>query len=70
MTAYGRSVTDSEFEKLRREQLTSAPGDKPWKPDSDPDESAAPRIEVSESESGVTRIDVADTAAVRPGEPD
>ncbi len=30
----------------------------------------APRITVTEKEDGVTRIDVADTAAVRPGEPD
>ncbi len=46
----------------RREELTRAPK-------SDP-EDAAPRITVSEGTNGATRIDVADTAAVRPGKPD
>ena len=50
--------TDAE---LRREQLTRAP-----KSD---EGDAAPRIEVTEHGDDVTRIDVADTAAVRPGEP-
>ena len=63
-------MSDEDFERKRREQLTSAPGDKPGREGSDADESAAPRIEVSETEDGATRIDVADTAAVRPGTPD
>ncbi len=50
--------TDAE---LRREQLTRAP-----KSD---EGDAAPRIEVSKRPDDVTRIDVADTAAVRPGDP-
>ena len=58
-------MDDKEFEKNRRDQLTSAPGDK-WD-DEAAAESTAPRIEVTETESGATRIDVADTAAVRPG---
>ena len=45
-----------------REELTRAP-----KPDP---EDAAPRVELSEGTDGATRIDVADTAAVRPGKPD
>lgn len=61
-------MTDESFEAKRRDQLTSAPGDK-WD-DEAAAESVAPRIEVSESPSGAKRIDVADTAAVRPGEPD
>ncbi|WP_125133084.1 multidrug transporter [Microbacterium sp. 10M-3C3] len=47
-----------DFDDKRRDQLTSAPdateGD------------AAPRIDVSEHD-GITRIDVRDDAAVRPG---
>ena len=43
----------------REEQLTRAP-----KSD---EEDAAPRIEVTERGDGVKRIDVADTAVVRPG---
>lgn len=58
-------MDDKEFEKNRRDQLTSAPGDK-WD-DEAAAESIAPRIEVLETESGAKRIDVADTAAVRPG---
>jgi hypothetical protein len=46
----------------RREELTRAPK-------SDP-EDAAPRIVLSEGTNGATRIDVADTAVVRPGKPD
>ncbi|BDZ46904.1 multidrug transporter [Naasia aerilata] len=60
---------DEEFERKRRDQLTSAPGDKPGREGSDAEESAAPRIEVSETEDGATRIEIADTAAVRPGRP-
>ncbi len=46
----------------RAEQLTSAPKAVP--------EDAAPRITLSEGSDGATRIDIADTAAVRPGGPD
>lgn len=60
-------MTDETFEEKRRDQLTSAPGDK-WN-DEAAAESVAPRVEVTEAPNGATRIDVADTAAVRPGEP-
>lgn len=63
-------MTKDEFDEKRRDQLTSAPGDKPGRAGNDADESAAPRIEVTETESGAKRIDIADTAAVRPGVPD
>jgi hypothetical protein len=46
----------------RHEQLTAAP-------DADPAD-AAPRIRLSKGANGATRIDIADTAAVRPGGPD
>ena len=61
-------MTEDDFEAKRRDQLTSAPGDK-WNEDAAA-ESVAPRVEVSEAPSGATRIDVADSAAVRPGDPD
>jgi hypothetical protein len=48
----------TEDEK-RHDELTRAPKSS--------EEDAAPRITVTERPSGVTRIDVADTAAVRPG---
>lgn len=48
--------------EARREELTRAPK-------SDP-EDAAPRLTLSEGTGGATRIDVADTAVVRPGKPD
>ncbi|WP_396641692.1 multidrug transporter [Microbacterium sp.] len=52
--------TEMTKEEKRRDQLLAAP---------DAVESdAAPRIEVSEHD-GNTRIDIADTAAVRPGPP-
>ncbi|THG32995.1 hypothetical protein [Naasia lichenicola] len=63
-------MTDDDFEAKRRDQLTSAPGDKPDREGSDAEQSAAPRIETSETESGAVRIDIADTAAVRPGKSD
>jgi hypothetical protein len=50
---------EMDFEERRRDELTRAPK-------SDP-EDAAPRVEVSHNEHGDVRIDVADTAAVRPG---
>jgi hypothetical protein len=52
-------MTDDE---KRHDQLTTAPKAK--------ESDAAPRIKISEGESGTTRIDVADTAAVRPGKVD
>lgn len=53
---------EPSFEEQREEQLTRAPKSTP--------EDAAPRIRVSTASTGRTRIDVADTAAVRPGNPD
>lgn len=53
------NLVDAE---ARREELTRAPK-------SDPGD-AAPRIRVSEGTNGATRIDVAESAAVRPGKPD
>lgn len=52
-------MTDDE---KRHDQLTRAPKSS--------EEDAAPRIVVSEGTGGATRIDVADTAVVRPGNPD
>lgn len=51
-------MTDAE---KRHDQLTRAPKSS--------EEDAAPRITTSEH-AGITRIDVAETAAVRPGNPD
>jgi hypothetical protein len=48
--------------EARREELLRAPKADP--------EDAAPRITLSEGTNGATRIDVADTAVVRPGTPD
>jgi hypothetical protein len=45
----------------RREELTRAPKSSP--------EDAAPRIVLSEGADGATRVDVAETAVVRPGGP-
>ncbi|CAN5283040.1 hypothetical protein BH11ACT5_BH11ACT5_10000 [soil metagenome] len=53
------SMTDDE---KRHDQLTRAPKSS--------EEDAAPRIVAEEQRDGVIRIDVADTAAVRPGNPD
>jgi len=52
-------MTDDE---KRRDQLLRLSGST--------EEDAAPRITVEETDEGVTRIDIADTAAVRPGDPD
>ncbi|HWM35407.1 MAG TPA: hypothetical protein VNR36_14360 [Pseudolysinimonas sp.] len=53
---------DMTEDEKRRDQLTRAPKS---------DESdAAPRIVVTERPGRPTRIDVAETAAVRPGDPD
>ena len=54
-----KQLTDPEE---REEQLTRAPKSGP--------EDAAPRVELSPGTGGATRIDVADTAVVRPGKPD
>jgi hypothetical protein len=51
----------SDAEK-RHDQLTRAPKSE--------ESDAAPRIETSEGREGRVRIDVADTAAVRPGDPE
>ena len=61
MTEDTGSVDDMTDDEKRHDQLTTAPKAS--------EEDAAPRIEVSEHE-GVKRIDVADTAVVRPGNPD
>ncbi|MFT2816767.1 hypothetical protein [Leifsonia sp. A12D58] len=47
--------------KKRHDQLTTAPKAS--------EEDAAPRITTTKRPNGATRIDVADTAAVRPGKP-
>lgn len=61
-TSDSRALTDEMTDDEKRtDQLTRAPK-------SDP-EDAAPRITTTQL-GGVTRIDVADTAAVRPGNPD
>jgi hypothetical protein len=54
-------MSDKTFDEKRHDQLTTAP-----KAD---EADAAPRVEVRQQADGVKRIDVADTAAVRPGEP-
>jgi hypothetical protein len=46
----------------RREEMLRAPKASP--------EDAEPRIELSEGTDGATRIDVAETAVVRPGKPE
>jgi len=52
-------MTDDE---KRRDQLLRLSGST--------EEDAAPRITVEETDEGITRIDIADTAAVRPGDPE
>lgn len=54
------SRSEPSHDEKRHEQLTRA--EKATEAD------AAPRIEVTEKDDGVTRIDVSDEAAVRPGE--
>ncbi|WP_157487951.1 MULTISPECIES: hypothetical protein [unclassified Leifsonia] len=54
-------MTEMSNDEKRHDQLTTAP--KATEAD------AAPRIEVEELPDGNTRIDIADTAAVRPGRP-
>ncbi|MCI2959138.1 multidrug transporter [Agromyces atrinae] len=53
-------MTDMTPEEKRHDQLTTAPKAS--------ESDAAPRITVTDDD-GVKRIDIADTAAVRPGEP-
>jgi len=54
-----KDPADKTFDEKRHDQLTTAP-----KAD---EGDAAPRVTVNEQADGVKRIDVADTAAVRPG---
>lgn len=53
------AMTDDE---KRRDQLLAAPGAT--------EEDAAPRIDVTQREGGITRVDVRDDAVVRPGNPE
>ena len=55
-------MTDMTDDEKRRDQLLRLSGST--------EEDAAPRITVEEKADGVKRIDVADTAAVRPGDPE
>jgi hypothetical protein len=57
-----KDPADKSFDEKRHDQLTTAP-----KAD---EGDAAPRVTTTETDEGVTRIDIADTAAVRPGKPD
>ena len=54
-------MDEKTFDEKRHDQLTTAP-----KAD---EGDAAPRVTVDETSDGPTRIDIADTAAVRPGKP-
>jgi len=62
MTKNTGHVDDMSDDEKRHDQLTTAPKAS--------EEDAAPRIHSTEKSDGVTRIDVADTAVVRPGNPD
>jgi len=55
-------TTGMTDEEKRRDQLLRLSGST--------EADAAPRITVEETEEGVTRIDIAETAAVRPGDPE
>lgn len=59
--AEGEFVDQMSDDEKRHDQLTRAPKSE--------ESDAAPRIVTSEGTDGATRIDVADTAAVRPGDP-
>jgi hypothetical protein len=50
---------DDDFDEKRHDQLTTAP--------KSTEDDAAPRIDVTKTGNGTTRIDVRDDAAVRPG---
>ena len=52
-------MSEKSFDEKRHDQLTTAP--------KSTDADAAPRIDVTEKPDGVTRIDVRDDAAFRPG---
>ncbi|MET0976608.1 MAG: hypothetical protein ABWX82_13160 [Leifsonia sp.] len=54
-------MADMSDDEKRHDELTRAP--------KSTEADAAPRIEVEETPDGTTRIDIADTAAVRPGRP-
>jgi hypothetical protein len=54
-------VDDMSDDEKRHDELTTAPKAS--------EEDAAPRITTSTTSDGVTRIDIADTAVVRPGKP-
>ncbi len=56
------ATSEPTHDEKRHEQLTRA--------EKSTEADAAPRIEVTERPDGVTRIDVSDEAAVRPGERD
>ena len=58
--ANGAPASEMTDEQKRRDQLTAAPNAT--------EEDARPRIEVTERD-GVTRIDIAEDAPVRPGDP-
>ena len=58
----GELVDAMSDDEKRHDELTTAPKAS--------EDDAAPRITTSKSESGATRIDIADTAVVRPGNPD
>ena len=55
-------MVDMTDDEKRHDELTRAPKSS--------EEDAAPRITLSKGKNGATRIDVADTAVVRPGNPD
>ena len=56
------SADQMSDDEKRHDQLTRAPKSS--------EEDAAPRIVAEQKPGGVTRINVADTAVVRPGNPD
>ena len=58
----GELVDAMSDDEKRHDELTTAP--------KAAEEDAAPRIETSTTSSGATRIDIADTAVVRPGNPE
>jgi hypothetical protein len=58
-TSDNQEMTDDE---KRRDQLLRLSGST--------EADAAPRITVEETDEGVKRIDIAETAAVRPGDPE
>jgi hypothetical protein len=61
MTASVDETQEPSHEENRHDQLTSAP--------ESTEADAAPRIELSKGANGATRIDIAEDAPVRPGDP-